>query len=188
MNFARYMFYALGDHDAIGFTPYGVDTGAADGISPRFAAVAANFGVIGSALPAIARLQGTGKLKAAVEEDFIRSRTLTFDNYDVFVHFRPAVRASGLAPAATGPPEPSGRALVGQLGPDEFLIVGFDADLQFRPAWGSRYTGAQFVEVEEGVYENGVWKRTEIRNGDFSDRGIVLPGRGAMVRAKAIRY
>jgi hypothetical protein len=88
----------------------------------------------------------------------------------------------------TGPPEPSGRALVGQLGPDEFLIMGFDSDLQFRPAWGSRYTGAQFVEVEEGVYENGVWKRTEIHNGDFSDRGIVLPSRGAMVRAKAIRY
>jgi hypothetical protein len=188
MNFARYMFYALGDHDAIGFTPYGVDTGSTDGISPRFAAVAANFGVIGSALPVISQLQVAGKLKAAVEEDFIRSRTLTFDNYDVFVHFRPAVRASGLAPTVTGPPEPSGRALVGQLGPDEFLIMGFDAELVFRPAWGSHYTDAQFVEVEEGVYENGVWKRTEIRNGDFSDRGIVLSSRGAMVRAKAIRY
>jgi hypothetical protein len=29
---------------------------------------------------------------------------------------------------------------------------------------------------------------TEIRNGNFSDRGIVLPSRGAMVKAKAIRY
>jgi len=113
-----------------------------------------------------------------VEEDFIRSRTLTFDNYDVFVHFRPAGEGLGLAPTVTGPPEPSGRALVGQLGPDEFLIMGFDAELVFRPAWGSHYTDAQFVEVEEGVYENGVWKRTEIRNGDFSDRGIVLPSRG----------
>ncbi len=50
MNFARYMFYALGDYNAIGFTPYGVDTGATEGISPRFAAMAANFGVIGSAV------------------------------------------------------------------------------------------------------------------------------------------
>ena len=66
--------------------------------------------------------------------------------------------------------------------------MGFDSALTFRPAWGSRYTGAQFVEVEEGVYEDGVWKRTEIRNGNFSDRGIVLPTRGAMVRAKAISY
>ena len=66
--------------------------------------------------------------------------------------------------------------------------MGFDSDVQFRPAWGSRFAGAQFVEVEEGVYENGVWKRTEILNGDFSDRGIVLSSRGAMVKAKAIRY
>ena len=66
--------------------------------------------------------------------------------------------------------------------------MGFDAHLQFRPAWGSRYTGTQFVEVGEGVYENGVWKHTEIRSGDFSDRGIVLPARGSMVRARAIRY
>jgi hypothetical protein len=150
--------------------------------------MAANFRVIGSATSVIAQLEGTGKLKAAVEEDSIRSHTLTFDNYDILVHFRPAVRASGLAPTVTGPPEPSGRVLVGQLGPDEFLIMGFDADLVFRPAWGSHYTGAQFVEVEEGVYENGVWKRTEIRNGDFSDRGITLPSSGAMVKAKAIRY
>jgi hypothetical protein len=38
------------------------------------------------------------------------------------------------------------------------------------------------------VYENGVWKRTEIRNGDFTDRGISLPSQGAMVRVKAVRY
>jgi hypothetical protein len=99
MNFARYMFYALGDHDAVGFTPYGVGTGAFNGITPRFADVAANFGVIASALPVIAQLQGTEKLKAAVEEEPIRSRTLTFDNHDIFVHFRPAVRASGQVPA-----------------------------------------------------------------------------------------
>jgi hypothetical protein len=189
MNFARYMFLAIAEHQAIGFSPYGVDTGApANDISPRFADHAANFRVIGSAVPIIAGLQAAGKLQGAVEEDAIRSRTLAFENYDIFVRFRPPMRSSGLVPAATGPQEPSGRVMVGQLGPEEFLIMGFDAALDFRPAWGSPYTGAQFVQVEEGVYENGAWKRTEIRNGDFSTRGIVLPGTGAMVRARAVRY
>jgi hypothetical protein len=188
VNFARYMFLAIAEHSAIGFTPYGVDGGAPGGISPQFADHAANFGLIESAVPVIANLQAAGKLQCAVEEDAIRSRTLIFDNYDIFVHFRPMVRASGLPLAATGPAQPSGRVMVGQLGPDEFLIMGFDADLDFRPAWGSSFTGAQFVQVEEGVYDNGVWKRTEIRNGDFSTRGISLPGKGAMVRAKAVRY
>jgi hypothetical protein len=188
-NFARYMFDVLATHNGFGFTPYGIDGGApANDISEEFADIAANFRIIGSATPVIAELQGTGKLKAVVEEDFVRSRTMTFDNYDIFARFRPAVRASGLIPSRVGPPQPSGRAMVAQLAPDEFLIMGFDADLEFRPAQGSPFTGAQFVQVEEGVYENGVWKRTEIRNGDFTDRGISLPSQGAMIRAKAVRY
>jgi hypothetical protein len=189
MNFARDMFLAIAEHSAIGFTPYGVDSGAPTAeISPQFADHAANFRVIGSAVPVIAGLQAAGKLQCAVEEEAIRSSTLKFDNYDILVSFRPSMRASGLVPASTGPQQPSGRVMVGQLGPDEFLIMGFDAALDFRPAWGSSFTGAQFVQVEEGVYEDGVWKRTEIRNGDFSTRGVVLPGTGAMVRVKAVRY
>lgn len=78
--------------------------------------------------------------------------------------------------------------MVGQLGPDEFPIMGFDAALNFRPSWGSSFSGAQFVEVEEGVYDNGAWKRTEMHNGDFNTGGIVLRSSGAMIRAKAVRY
>ena len=103
MNFARYMFLAIADHSAIGFTPYGVDVGPAGGISPQFADHAANFGLIESAVPVIAGLQAAGKLQSAVEEDAIRSRTLLFDNYDIFVHFRPMVRASGSPPRRRGP-------------------------------------------------------------------------------------
>jgi hypothetical protein len=65
--------------------------------------------------------------------------------------------------------------------------MGFDAELVFRPAWGSHYTDAQFVEVEEGVYENGVWKRTEIRNGTSAIAALCCRA-GAMVKAEAIRY
>ena len=79
--------------------------------------------------------------------------------------------------------------MVGQLGPDEFLIMGFDADLDFRPAWGIfLHRRAVRPGGRRRVLENGVWKRTQIRNGDFSTRGIALPSTGAMVRAKAVRY
>ena len=69
--------------------------------------------------------------------------------------------------------------------------MGFDSDLQFRPAWGSRYTGAQFVEVEEGVYENGVWKRTDIgrtAQGDYARPTVSLPAQGALFKVKLMRY
>jgi hypothetical protein len=50
---------------------------------------------------------------------------------------------------------PSGALLaarpVGQLRPDEFLIVRFDAALGFTPFMGLEFTGAQFLLVEAGL-------------------------------------
>lgn len=44
------------------------------------------------------------------------------------------------------------------------------------------------ILVEEGVYDNDVWKRTEPRIGDFTTRGLMLPPEGVMIRAKLVRY
>lgn len=185
MAFARYLFYALADYSAIGIAPFGVDYCSGNELGPQFADMAANFRVLKSALPVIAELQGTGKLKAAVEEESILGRMLYFDRYDILVRFRPP---HGYGSQPTAPSVPSGRVLVGQLGPDEFLIMGFDAALDFRPPMGSGYTGAQFLLAEEGLYENGIWKPTERLNGDFITSGLRLPSEGVTIRAKLIRY
>lgn len=182
--FARFCFCALGDFSAIGFSPFGVDAGPGDEVGAGFTDMAVNFRILGSALPVIADLQAAGKLKAAIEEEFIPGRMLYFDGYDILVRFRPPNRYT----AQPVTPVPSGRVLVGQLGSDEFLIAGVDAALDFKPAMGSAYTGVQFLLVEEGRYENGVWKRTELRNGDFTSDGLVFPAQGALIRAKLMRY
>ena len=182
--YARYCFYALADFSGIGFSPYGVDQGAE--LDPGFASVAADFRLLGSALPEIADLQAAGRLQAAVEEDGAPGRMLYFDGYDVLARFRPPVGYTGVAPATST--VPSGRVLMGQLGADEFLIAGFDAALDFKPALGSKFTGAQFLLVEEGAYDHGVWRRSQLRNGDFTDSGLVFPPEGALIKAKLTRY
>lgn len=186
--FARFCFYALGEFSALGFSPYGMDAGPGDELTPGFTDIAANFRILKTALPVIADLQAKGKLQAAVEEEFIPGRMLYFDNYDILVRFRPPVRSSGQPLAASGPPAPSGRVLVGQLGADEFLIAGFDAALEFKPTLGSEFTGVQGLLIEEGVYENGVWKPTYLRNGNITDGGIVLRSQGTLIKAKLMRY
>jgi hypothetical protein len=184
LTFARFCFYALGEFSAIGFSPFGVDAGPDEGLAAGFTDMAANFRVLGSALPALADLQAAGKLQAAVEEEFIPGRMLYFDGYDILVRFRPPNRYT----AQPVTPAPSGRVLVGQLGSDEFLIAGFDAALDFKPSAGSEHTGAQFLLVEEGRYQNGIWTRTNLRNGDFTSNGLVFPQSGALIRAKLMRY
>lgn len=187
-KFARFCFYALGEHYAVGFTPFGVDRGEELGLSEAFVPMADNFRVLKPVLSKIAELQAAGKLQAAVEEDFIPGRMLYFDGYDILARFRPPFRSSGNPLAPTGPQEPSGRILVGQLGPDEFLFVGFDVAVDFKPALGSDYTAVQFLLVEEGFYENNQWKRTELHNGDFTDRGLTFPSQGRVIKAKVMRY
>lgn len=185
----RALFYALGDYSAIGFAPFGIDGGArGPELSPDFAGVADGFRLIGSALPVIAELQGTEKLKAVTEEEAIPSRLMYFDRYDLLIRFRPTGRGFEAAQTGLGP---SGRALVCEVGPDDFLLMGFDAAVEFKPAMGSGYTAAQFLQVEYGVYENGVWKPAErgsTSQGDYAPPTIRLPSQGALIRVKLMRY
>jgi hypothetical protein len=59
-------------------------------------------------------------------------------------------------------------ALVAQLGPDEFLVTGVDASINFHLP-GIRM---QILSAEEGAYENGVWKPVRLWNSDETDRGL----------------
>jgi hypothetical protein len=190
---ARAFFYALADFSAIGFGPFGVD-GGGEALRPDMAAIAADFRVVRSALPIIAGLQGTEKLKAAVEETGTGARNLIFSNYDALVRFRPPGRqpagSGGAAPAA-GPVEPSARALIAELGPDEFLVMGFESSVEFRPVQGSAYTAAQLLVEETGEFADGVWKPSAPglkAQGDYSGALVNLPANGSMVKIKLMRY
>jgi hypothetical protein len=190
---ARAFFYAMADFSAIGFGPFGVDGGGGE-LRPDMAAIAADFRLVKSAIPVITELQGTPRLKAAVEEAGIGARNLIFRNYDLLVRFNPPGRAPAGTigqPAAGASAEPSARAMIAELAPDEFLVMGFDSSVEWRPVQGSDYTAAQFLEVGEGVYENGVWKTTVIGStsqGDYTGPTIRLPAQGALMRVKLIQY
>jgi Domain of unknown function (DUF5597) len=81
--------------------------------------------------------------------------------------------------------------LIAELGSDEFLLMGFDSAVSFRPVQGSDYAAAQLVKVEEGHYENGIWKTTRVGStsqGDYSPATINLPAQGASIRVTLMRY
>jgi hypothetical protein len=192
---ARAFFYALADYSAIGFAPFGVDGGGPSGeLRPDMEAVGAGFRVVDSAVPVITELQGTPRLKAAVEEEGIGARNLIFSNYDLLVRFRRVARQPAGAPPpapASIPSEPTGRVLIAELSPDEFLLMGFDSAVEFRPAQGSDFTAAQLLKVEEGYFENGAWKATRAgttSQGDYSPATVNLAARGARMRVTLMRY
>jgi hypothetical protein len=181
---------AIGEYSALGFAQFGVGIkgygATADGeFGPQFADVAADFRLLAGAAPVILELQGTKKLQAAIEEENIPGRTLSFDRWDVLAMFPPAMSKQPSWAEPAGPPTtPSGRVLFAQLQPDEFLIMGFDTVVDFRPPVTSGHKEGRFVQVEEGLYNNGVWTPAKSQPAASPARGLTLPKEGAVFRVK----
>ena len=198
--FARYMFYALADYDAIGFAPFGIDRISGGTVPAGIPGVAAgqsladlvrpmldNYRLLAPAVDKISEWQGTGKLKSAVEEDQITERLLNFSRYEVLAQFgRPQASYGGTF--ASGTERRTGRAMVAEVAPDEFVLLGFDSRVSFAPVRGSKARTAQFVWVEEGKFEGAVWKPARRLNGDETFFAVSLPAQGAMLRVKLMSY
>ncbi|PHN07868.1 DUF5597 domain-containing protein [Flavilitoribacter nigricans] len=185
-NFARFQFYAIGNYNAIGVAPYGIDPFHVDPhdqrnkdqLDGRFDGIARNYHLLSGAIQPITQLQGTGNLRAVGEEEGMSEQLVRLNGYDVLFRYG--------FPTYKDRSQRTGRALIGQTGPDEFLLIGFDAKFQFRPTYGSGYNAAEYVLVEQGHYEGGRWVRERIWNGDALYHAT-LPHEGAILKIKLRR-
>jgi len=165
--FARFHFYAIGNYGAKGVAVYGVDPFHADPndkrnfarLDERFDDISANYALLSKATDQIIALQGQQKLKAVGEEQGLIEQLIHFEGYDVlFEYGYPRYKEKG---------RQSGRALIGQLSANEFLVLGFDAKFRFRPSYGSGYANAELISVEEGYFDDrDQWVRERYWNGD----------------------
>jgi len=184
-NVARFFFSALG-LQTIGFSPFGLDyTGTSRAItnSPeeRLAPTARNYRLIEPMMREIARLNFEGKLHAVAEETNQITQTLPFASWNAIVSYG-ASRNS----RPRGNPEPTGRILVAQLKDNQFLVAGFFCRVDFRPADNNKRR--QFLRVEEGTYENSVFKFGRILNGDQTDWGLNFGSEPLVLRVSVATY
>jgi hypothetical protein len=61
--------------------------------------------------------------------------------------------------------------MVVQLGENEFVLIGTLCHFTFKPVGANEGKAWQYLKVEEGHYENGIFKLLRIRNGDETDWG-----------------
>jgi hypothetical protein len=188
---ARYMFYAIGEYHSLSFAPFGLDAKVQADPSIKqedlFAGLAANYKLFAPAVSEISRLQQANAIQVAVEEDQITDLRLSFPTFDSVVSFgMPKAGYGGLF--GTGTKNRTGRALVAELGPNEFLICGFDSLVSFMPRRGSELRKAQFLSAEEGVFVDGKWQMSRLLNGDETFFGIFFPPEGKWVKVKVKAY
>jgi hypothetical protein len=182
---ARFLFAALG-LQAIGFSPFGLDYSAARmraGASREefLTPWAENYRLLGAMQREIARLNFEGKLQAVAEEKGKVSQTLAFGGWNAVVSYG-ATRNN----RAVGNPEPVGRMLVAQISDNQFLLAGIHCRVDFTPAEAGKHR--QFLRVEEGTYENGVFHFVRIWNGDETDWGLNFANQPVVLRVSVATY
>ena len=207
---ARFFFSALG-LQAIGFSPFGMDysrdrdTGPGSRQPDEFQAWAMNYRLIGPMQREIAELNFEGKLKAVAEGPPKVTETLLFGDWNAVVSYGATRNGQ-----AVGNAEPTGRALVARLKENQFLVTGFFCRVDFRPAGteqqrksqhivdgtgqtpsaliDGKWQHRQFLRVEEGAYENGVFRLLRIWNGDETDWGLNFGAEPVVLRVSLATY
>ncbi|MDE3106240.1 MAG: DUF5597 domain-containing protein [Acidobacteriota bacterium] len=168
--FGSNLFFALG-HGAIGFAPFGVDyTGWTIPEGQMPAAMAQNYALLGPLQRELAQWNLTGSLRTAIEQPGMPLTRLHFPGVDAVVAFGYPQHDGEVPP---GTPDLSGRALVAQTGPLEFVVTGFNASVTF--AATSAGQQVEILRAEEGAYHDGKWQMERIWNGDQTDRGLNFP-------------
>ena len=177
--------YAVGQHDAIGFSPFSIESAE----EPVRGLLAGGYDVLTQLSPMILAHQGKGTM-AGLLPDSAEQRVpqqVRLGGYVLNVTYQQPPPSSS---QSAQPSESPTGGLVIALGQDEFLFAGtglvvtFDAD-----SAGDSTVG--ILTDDEGKFVNGKWTASRRLNGDQTHQGrhIALPsGKVTIQRVKLYRY
>jgi hypothetical protein len=167
-NLATRVLYAFGRHDAIGFSPMGIERPA----TPDIELVSA-YNVIAQLAPLISSHQGNGTMSAVLIGVNDPTQKVTVGNYTLEVSYlMPRVQPPTPKPQ---PPFPNAAVIFIQTGPEEFYAAGTGVNVKFTPNTpGPQNVG--LATVEEVVFVDGKWvPGRRLAGDDTGDEILVLP-------------
>ncbi len=176
IRFASEVFYVIGQHDAIGVSPFGLES------VPLFQEeLSKSYEVLGQIAPVLLKHQGKGATGAVVLDKDHTTQDLKVGDYTLSV---------GIARHYTFPTPDFPAGIFIALGPDEFLVAGRGITVAFKPDTPGDPT-VGFASVDDGAYLNGKWIAGRRLNGDeiLSGKGLRIRGDRYMVQhVKLYRY
>jgi hypothetical protein len=191
------MMYALADYGAIGYASFGVEhiLDADGALVPGAQQLAQSYHAVAEAIPLLLQYQGTGQVRAIVQEESQPEQYLDLDGWYGVVSFgygassyvgRDWRHTAGALPRrAWDPGAARGRGLLFQADRNTFYLVGgaYQLHLCRKGSWASMtsFTGLRdfhldrqghFVTVDEGHLDaSGEFVVDRRRNGDEIDHG-----------------
>jgi beta-galactosidase GanA len=157
-------WYALAEHDALGFGPFGIESLVSD------LAYSQSYGVLKEFLPFVSKYQGTGKMRGVLRENKEDADTIKMGNYQLRIEYTEKNKNS--------------YGIIIQTGTDEFLIAGIHIKVTFTST--ENKLQAVIGEVLEGGFEGESWKTFRQLNGDETNHNqfVFTIGRSYSVSMK----
>jgi beta-galactosidase GanA len=171
--------YAIGQHNAIGFSPFSIDS--LDEETTK--AVTQSYDLLTQLTPLILNHQGKGTIAGVLPEgpEQRQPLQLRLGEYVLNVAYdRPTTQNANVLAGG----------LMISTGPDEYVIAGTGLTVTFE----TEKTGDPIVgllAVDEGRFANGQWLQGRRLNGDQTHQGRHVrlpPGRFGIQRVKLYRY
>ena len=163
---AANVFYAVGQHDAMCFSPFGIDSMAPTNAGP----LAQSYAALSQLSPLILANQGQGKMAGVLVTANEPSQSVTLGGYMIQAKL-----------AGRGNAEVAG-AIIISTGPDEFFVAGKGLDILFEPNTPGDLPLAAIDFVDEGTFSGEKWMPARRLNGDevhtstFDGTGLKLYG------------
>ncbi|MBT2291515.1 DUF5597 domain-containing protein [Paenibacillus albidus] len=175
------VFYAIGKHNALCFSPFGiedflaapdafaeVDMSLLTSLNIDFSAfnatgagpyLARSYELLGNMLGMIQKYRGTDKMTGFLQ-NIEPGCILSFSKYDLKITYK--IRQEG-KPVAGG--------LVIETADNEFILVGANFSVEALPKRGAS-SKAGYIRIEEGAFVQEQWVRGRVLNGDEAAYGF----------------
>lgn len=180
-------FYALGAHDAIGFSPFSIDS-----VDTDPGALKSAYGVLEQIRPYILANQGLGRMAGfkphqAYDDSLdYAPQEHTIGGYRFTVSFTDDIQKPTMTAGTAG----YGGIII-QTGPEEYLVAGQGITVTFKPV-GNGPALAGIDSAVEGVFDKGgQWRPGRRLNGDQTHQGRhirLTAGEWQIQRVKLYRY
>ena len=182
---AANVYYAIGQHNAFGFSPFAID-------AAEDQELARSYDLLSQLAPLILENQPKSRVAGVLLEDLTPSQRLRLGDYTLNVS-----PAGGRRSVAGAPPEPQTAAtqrphgIFIAAGPDEFYLAGSALNITLTPNTpGPPIVG--LATVEEGRFVDGRWVRGRTLAGDDTGQGNNITLRGGpdagILRVTVYRY
>jgi len=166
----KYLYEVIA-RGGIGFSPFGIDdngrkTSPAE-ISAHLAPLAQEYSMAGPMMRELARWGFEGKIKAVVEREDHADQTIDLGSWQAVISFGAGERKASDKINA----ESNGKLMIVILDSNQFILTGTRCRITFHPMGKNSGKDWQYLTVEEGRYDQGLFRFQRILNGDETDWG-----------------